>query len=249
MGIVTNGLILRALRGSTRAQTRRQPHSLSFRFLVLAGASLLLTALAPRANAEVDADTSWTGAVDTTWNNAGNWTAGGPPLTIDTAVFNSAFTNQPNVTISRTVGSLHMATGVAQNVTISSSAAQILTIEGVGILGTGILIDNTSAFTLKITARVGLDASQTWTNNSGNLFTVSGATLGLGEDNTLVVNGTGNTLISAVIDGAGMGSSIIKDGSGTLTITRNNAYSGGTTVNGGTLLVNNTLVPALVTEM
>ena len=112
-----------------------------------------------------------------------------------------------------------MATGVAQNVTISSSAAQILTIEGVGILGTGILIDNASAFTLTITARVGLDASQTWTNNSGNLFTVSGTTLGLGEDNTLTVNGTGNTLISAVTDGAGMGSSIIKDGSGTLTIT------------------------------
>ena len=112
---------------------------------------------------------------------------------------------------------------------------------GVGILGTGILIDNTSAFTLTITARVGLDASQTWTNNSGNLFTVSGTTLGLGEDNTLTVNGTGNTLISAVTDGAGMGSAIIKDGSGTLTLTATNAYSGGTTVNGGTLLVNNTI--------
>ena len=34
------------------------------------------------------------------------------------------------------------------------------------------------------------------------------------------------------------GSAIIKDGSGTLTITGINAYSGGTTVNGGTLLVN-----------
>ena len=91
----------------------------------------------------------------------------------------------------------------------------------------------------RLTARVGLDASQTWTNNSGNLFTVSGATLSLGEDNILTVNGTGNTLISAFTDGAGgMGSAIIKDGSGTLTITGNNSYSGGTTVNGGTLLVN-----------
>ena len=55
----------------------------------------------------------------------------------------------------------------------------------------------------------------------------------------LTVPGTGNTLISAVTDGAGMGfSAIIKDGSGTLTITANNSYSGGTTVNGGTLLVN-----------
>ena len=133
-----------------------------------------------------------------------------------------------------------MATGVAQNVTIGSfSAAQILTIDGVGITGTGVLINNTSAFTLTIDARIGLDASQTWTNNSGNLFTVSGATLSLGEDNILTVNGTGNTLISSATDGAGgMGSAIIKDGSGTLTITANNSYSGGTTVNSGTLLVN-----------
>jgi autotransporter-associated beta strand protein len=305
MGIVTNDVILRALRGDMRAcaQTSkgRQLHSSPFGLLlVLAGALLLLTALAPRANAgstdywdvedpqgsrprpalellsqpqgvlinqplasnynpslasnvasggqpgafqpqQVNADASWTGAgLDSNWNNAANWTAGGPPNAIQTANFDGTFTNQPNVTLGTTVGEIHMATGVAQNVTISSSAAQILTIEGV--LGTGILIDNTSAFTLTITARVGLDASQTWTNNSGNLFTVSGATLGLGEDNTLVVNGTGNTLISAVTDGAGMGSSIIKDGSGTLTLTAPNAYSGGTTViGGGTLLVNNTV--------
>ena len=81
----------------------------------------------------------------------------------------------------------------------------ILTIEGVGIPGTGILIDNASAFTLTITARIGVDASQAWTNNSGNLFTVSGATLALGEDNILTVNGTGNTLISAVINDARYG--------------------------------------------
>ena len=57
MGIVTNGVILRALREDMRAlpQTfkRYQPHSLPFGlFLVLAGALLLLTALAPRANAD-----------------------------------------------------------------------------------------------------------------------------------------------------------------------------------------------------
>ena len=201
---------------------RCQPHSSPFGLLVvLAGASLLLTALAPRANA---ADFSWTGATNTTWSMSTNWSPAGPPGASDTALFNSAFSNQPNVIAASRGRRMHMATGAAQNVTLSNSAAQILTIEGLG--GTGILIDNASAFTLTITARVGLDASQTWTNNSGNLFTVSGATLSLGEDNTLTVNGTGNTLISAVTDGAGgMGSNIIKDGSGTLTITANNSYS------------------------
>ena len=219
-------------------------HSSQFGLLlVLAGASLLLTALAPRVNAgsadysdfedllgsrprpapelfsqpqavlvnqplasnynpnlalnvapanqpgafqpfQVDANASWTGANSSIWSLPGNWTAGGPPNAFQIASFDGAFANQPTITGDTAVGELHMATGVAQDVTIFATAANILTIEGVGI-GTGILIDNASAFTLTIAARVGVDASQTWTNNSGNLFTVRGATLGLGENNTL----------------------------------------------------------------
>ncbi len=186
---------------------------------------------------QVDTNFSWTGATSSIWNIPGNWSPSGPPGAADVALFDGSFSNQPTVTNETTVvGELHMATGIAQNVTIFDTAANILTIKGVG--GIGILIDNASAFTLSIAARIGLDASQTWTNNSGNLFTVRGTTLGLGEDNILTVNGTGNTLISAVTDGAGRGSTIIKDGSGTLTMTAHNAYSGGTIVNGGTLLVN-----------
>ena len=97
----------------------------------------------------------------------------------DTALFNSAFVNQPNIIAATAVGELIMTDPVAQNVTISASVANILTIDGSG--GTGVLINNTSAFTLTIDCRVALGAPQTWTNNSGNLFTVSGATLALGE--------------------------------------------------------------------
>ena len=156
------------------------------------------------------------------WNNPGNWTLSGPPGPGDTAIFNGAFINQPNLTTGATVGTLQMTTGVAQNVTLSASAADDPHNQWRRYLGTGILVDNTSAFTLTITARVGVDASQAWTNNSGNLFTVSGATLALGEIIRLTVNGTGNTLISGVIDGAGgTGSALTKDGSGTLTLTGN----------------------------
>ncbi len=80
---------------------------------------------------------------------------------------------------------------------------------------------------------------RSWTNNSGNLFTVSGANVSL-SGNSLTVNGTGNTLISSVISGIPAGSTLTKDGSGTLTLTGTNIYTRGTTVNGGTLLVNNT---------
>ena len=129
-----------------------------------------------------------------------------------------------------------MTDGVVQNVTISGTGGATLSLSALSILGTGILVDNTNAFTLTITAAVGVNNSQAWTNNSGNLFTVSG-NVDLGG-NALTVNGTGNTLISGVIIGAG--GSLTKLDSGTLTLTGTNLYTGGTAVNGGTLLVNNT---------
>ena len=182
---------------------------------------------------QVDALRPWTGAVSTN---------GTMPVTglgvrqapTDTAVFNQAFSNQPNLTAATTVGSLLMTTGVAQNVTLSGTGAA-LTINGVG--GTGIQIDNPNAFTLTISAPLVVGAAQVWTNNSGNLFTVSGhVTLGA---NALTVNGTGNTTYLRRNQRYGR-FNLIKGDSGTLTLTGANTYAGGTTVNGGTLLVNNT---------
>ena len=171
----------------------RQPHSLPFGlFLAVMGALLLPAALAPRANA---ADFSWIGATSAGWNNSANWSPLGPPGPGDTAVFNHVFLNQPNLTTGVTVGTLRMTTGVVQNVTLSSNGGT-LSLTGLGILGTGILVDNANAATLTITANVSINNSQAWTNNSGNLFTVSGdVTLG---GNALTVNGTGNTLISGL---------------------------------------------------
>jgi hypothetical protein len=183
---------------------------------------------------QVDALFSWTGATSVTWATSTNWSPAGPPGTADTAVFNGAFSNQPNVATSTTVGELMMTTGVAQNVTLSTGNNRILTISGVA--GTGILVNNPNAFTLTISVALTLGATQAWTNNSGNLFTVSGGVALSGD--TLTVNGTGNTLISGNIAGAGASSILTKDGSGTLTLTGTEAITGGITANGGTLLMN-----------
>ena len=187
---------------------------------------------------QVDANFSWTGVTAAGWNSPGNWSPSGPPGVGDTALFDGVFFNQPNLTTGNTVGTLHMATGVTQNVTISADPGATLNISGLGIVGTGILIDNTNAFTLTISATLGINNSQAWTNNSGNLFTVSGR-VALGG-NAVTVNGTGDTRISGTVSGTGSVSDLIKDGSGTLTLTGTNTYSGGTVVTGGTLLVNNT---------
>ena len=213
----------------------RQPRSLPFGLLLaLVGALLLPAALAPRANAEVDANFSWTGIVNSTWTTTGNWNPSGPPGAADTAVFNQAILNQPNLTVGSTVGTVWMTTGVVQNVTISGAGTLSLT--ALSMLGTGILVDNPNAATLTITANVDINNSQAWTNNSGNLFTVGG-TVALGG-NGLTVNGTGDTLISGNIAGGGAGSTITKDGSGTLTLTGTLVTGGNQTVNGGTLLEN-----------
>jgi len=181
----------------------------------------------------VDALFSWTGATSTAWALSTNWTPAGPPGGADTAVFNTAFTagRQPNLAVAATVGSLFMTDPVAQNVTVTGSA---LTINGVA--GSGILINNTNAFTLTVSAPVIVGGDQAWTNNSGNLFTVGGTVALTGND--LTVNGTGNTTISGAISGAVAGSTLTKDGTGTLITTGNGAGSIGITVNAGTLLVN-----------
>ena len=214
-----------------------QPHSLPFGlFVAVVGALLLSATVAPRANAQ---DRIWTGSVNVFWDSVGNWIPSGQPGPNDTAVFSTPFLNQPLVDINNTqVGSLWMTTGVSRSVTISSSGIDSLIINGTSIPGTGILVDNASAFTLTIDARLEVGGNQAWTNNSGNLFTVSG-NVALGG-NAVTVNGTGDTLISGIVSGMGGGSDLNKDGSGTLTLTGTNTYAGGTAVNGGTLLVNNT---------
>ena len=147
---------------------------------------------------------SWIGVTAAGWNNPGNWSPLGPPGPGDTALFDGVFINQPNLTTGATVGTLHMTTGVVQNVTLSADPGAALNLSALGIPGTGILVDNTNAVTLTITANVAIGNSQAWTNNSGNLFTVSG-NVALGG-NALTVNGTGNTLISGVIAGVANGS-------------------------------------------
>ena len=193
---------------------------------------------------------SWTGATSNAWGINTNWSTNVMPGSTEVAAFNGAFTNQPTLTTNRNPGALYMTNGVAQNVTISGAGT--LTIQGATTIGAssaiyGILIDNTSAFTLSISAPTKLGNAQTWANNSANLFTVSGAVDTNGQ--TLTIDGTGNTTISGVVSGGAAGS-VTKNGTGTLTFTGSpNTYGGVTTVNGGTLVlsVTGSAIPGTLT--
>jgi fibronectin-binding autotransporter adhesin len=111
--------------------------------------------------------------------------------------------------------------------------------------GNGIAIaSGAGAFT--INAGVNLGNSQTWTNNSANLFTVGGAVAGTATSGTQTLTlsntGTGGTLIGgAISNGTGGGAvalNVNNTGSGaglTTTLTGANTYTGATTVTAGTL--------------
>lgn len=179
-------------------------------------------------------DRHWTGTTDGTWGTSTNWDTGLPGVS-DNAVFDSTFTNQPNLVAATTVGGLWMTGNIGQNVTISGST---LTLQGNTINGTaglGILIDNANAFTLTISAPLKIAAAQAWRNNSSNLFTI-----GAGGVNTngfaLTIDGSGNTTVSGIISGSG---SLTKSGSGTLSLGGANTYSGATSITAGVLSISN----------
>jgi fibronectin-binding autotransporter adhesin len=125
---------------------------------------------------------------------------------------------------------LELQQGIVGSVFIGPEA---LTLNGTGIADGGALrnISGNNTYggpiTLGGAARINSDAGT---------LTVGGSIGGLGQN--LTVGGAGNTTISSAI-GIGTGS-LTKDGAGTLILTGNNTYSGGTTVSGGTLQGNTT---------
>lgn len=82
-------------------------------------------------------------------------------------------------------------------------------------------------------------ASLRW--NTGNVQDLSNRiTINDGVTARFNTNGNNLTFASTLGTQAGQTGAIVKSGLGTLTLSAPNVYSGGTTVNGGTLLVNNT---------
>ena len=178
------------------------------------------------------------GTTPTAWSDANNWSPGFAPGAdgsgSDTLIFNSSdahtFTSQNDI-LGLSLASIEITdddSTPGDDFTISGNA---VTLTGPG----GITNNMVGTATTVSLAHITLGDSDTWTNSQGTLNLASPIDL---AGNTLTVDGAGATNIGDVISGSVAGTdAMVKTGSGTLTLSNTNTYTGTTTINGGTLVV------------
>ena len=224
--------------------------------------SLLLLAGATNLQA---ASGAWTGAANNTWAGP-NWTASPAPGTGDTATFSGAGNGNTTIDLGSgvTIGNILFNTGGAAAYTIGNGAAgsQTLTLNNSGIINLNSTVANNELFDAALV--LGTDSTaQSFTNfnNSAqtltfasNIYGGPSAGSGTAGTKTLVMGGSGNTVISgSLLNGATSGAAattiaLTKLGAGALTFNGTvdastigggaggGAY-GAVTVNDGTLLI------------
>ena len=238
-----------------RSTTRR--FSLSLRAPVVP--TLLAAAALLCGQASLRADTTesiWSGTTSSDWSIPSNWGAAGVPSATVSAEFNSAFTNQPNLSGSSTAQGIWVTgsttTGVSGLTDIGSTTNQTLAITGTatlnGRLNTGILLDGSANNNLTLDSSITTTTISNTTSflvdNTGTL-TIAGA-LNL-NGKTLTIAGVnpvggpyaaGNVVISGNIGNSTGTGVLTMNGPETLRLSGNNTFNGGTNLNTGTLLIN-----------
>ncbi len=196
------------------------------------------------------AESVWNGAA-TGWSTSSDWAPNTVPGSSQSAVFNTAFTNQPILTAVSTAQGIWVAG--ASNTTGNSglttiSGAEALTISGNatldGITNAGILLDgagnNSLTLASSITSITLSNATSFLVNNGGTL-TVNASVNNNGKVWTLGSDVPGASGGSIILDGgdSGAGPVFINDVFGSTSVTLKGAaafaQTGLTTVNAGTL--------------
>ncbi len=184
----------------------------------LARCLLLGLSLAPLSEA---ATLTWTGAAgDNNTANPLNWSPAQAPVANDVLIFAGAAGLTPQLATSLTVGSITFDT-----------TAQGFTLGGAGTFTVNSGLTNSSTSAEAINTALKLGASQNWNAASGAL--TIGGPVNL-QSFTVTSSGGKALTINGAITGTG---GVKQNGKGSLTLTGNNAYSGLTTLQSGTLNV------------
>lgn len=208
------------------------PRRKTIRVLALLAAVLPITLPAAVTNYVWDGNAPFGGG-NSRWTRNSNWavTNGEPPANRLSGLTNSDITFTGNLKLMPIVDDTYFirsltfaASAGAFNIVPQSS--QTLRIGAGGIV-------NNSTNTQSLLVGLSLSNSQTWNAAAGNLALRGVVALGA---NTLTIAGAGNVAISNTIQGAG---ALVKQGAGTLILagTTANTFSGGLTVQSGTVTV------------
>jgi autotransporter-associated beta strand protein len=197
---------------------------------------------------------TWTGAISTDWNTAGNWNPSGVPNE-DAEFVNFAGSGLGTVNISSSVVVTWMTfSNSSFNYTLTSSAGKVLTLEeftdpDLGTFPPEIIVSaavtGTETINLanvasgSLLASTGLEIQNNSTSSGTTLVIGPNTVIGAAGTHTVTVEGPGNTQITgSFATGTNQITGLTADGPGTLTFSGNGAnLNGRLTLLGGTLVL------------
>ncbi len=230
------------------ASASRLRSGLPFAVLAALAAAVVLAPEAKASNATWSLTLNGTWATDLNWSTALAPGATSGTASTDIATFDQSLTGNRTVTVdtNRNIGGITFGSNNSAFSYLLSGGNLLLSNAGV-IQVTGTATSGTHTdFVSSATQIQGDGGAATFTSGGANTRSLNiGAVTGVSiasNTTSLTLNGTSTSTANAVSgiigDGAGGGKvSVTKSGAGTWALSAANTYSGGTTVNGGRILV------------
>ena len=216
---------------------------------------LVLLAMVTTATGLRAASGTWNGTTSTAWSLAGNWSASPAPGTGDTATFNNAGNARTTLDLGAgvTVNTLLFTTASAAAYTIGSGAvnSQTLTLNDSGAVTMNSTVTNGQLVNATLTLGTAAAATYTLTDSSttssltfaGNIQGGTGGTAGVKTLNIGGASSGSGAVISGTIANGGASALAVTTGSGVVTFSGSNSFTGPFTVNnnanGSVTLANN----------
>ncbi len=173
----------------------------------------------------------WDGSQNNSWATASNWSVGMTPSNGSTVAFNSANATTVDTQTDRLAGGITFGSG---------SAPLVLANNTIQLYGA---VVNQSTALQTIGSNLTLVGDASLNAASGNLSVTGPVSFGTGAaSRVLTVTGSSNTAISSPITSVQSTSgSLVKSGTGILTLSGNSSFAGTTTITAGTLVVDGAL--------